>query len=148
EEAFMGKYFIGIDVSTTASKALVIDAQGNVVATQSHPHELSTPRPLWSEQDPENWWTATSQVLSDVLATIPADEVEAIGLTGQMHGLTSLDAEGRSLRPAILWNDGRSGPQCAAVTEKVGAKRLYQLVGTIMQPGFTAPKIKWLQENE
>jgi xylulokinase len=144
----MGKYFIGIDVSTTASKVLVIDAQGAVITEQSHPHELSTPRPLWSEQDPENWWTATRQSLRDVMQTIPADEVVAIGLTGQMHGLTSLDAQGRPLRPAILWNDGRSAAQCAAVTEKIGAKRLYQLAGTIMQPGFTAPKIKWLQENE
>ena len=112
----MGKYFIGIDVSTTASKVLVIDAQGAVISEQSHPHELSTPRPLWSEQDPENWWTATRQSLRDVMQKIPADEVVAIGLTGQMHGLTSLDAQGRPLRPAILWNDGRSAAQCAAVT--------------------------------
>jgi xylulokinase len=144
----MGKYFIGIDVSTTASKALVIDEQGKVITSQSHPHTLSTPRPLWSEQDPEQWWTATSQCLRDVLRTISADEVEAIGLTGQMHGLTSLDSEGRPLRPAILWNDQRSGPQCDAITEKVGAKRLYQIIGSLLLPGFTAPKIMWLRENE
>ena len=84
----MGKYFIGIDVSTTASKALVIDEQGIVVASQSYPHDLSTPRPLWSEQDPENWWSATSHALRDVTQQVPADEVAAIGLTGQMHGLT------------------------------------------------------------
>jgi xylulokinase len=144
----MGKYFIGIDVSTTASKALVIDASGVVVTSQSQPHELSTPRPLWSEQDPDNWWAATSRALRDVLQTISADEIAAIGLTGQMHGLTSLDAQGRPLRPAILWNDQRSGAQCEAITEKVGAQRLHQLVGTRMLPGFTAPKIRWLKENE
>lgn len=144
----MAKYFIGIDVSTTASKALVIDAQGAVVTSQSHPHDLSTPRPLWSEQDPENWWLATSRALRDVLQKIPAEEVAGIGLTGQMHGLTSLDAQGRPLRPAILWNDQRSGPQCEEVTEKVGASRLFQIVGTRMLPGFTAPKIRWLQQNE
>src|SRR5436853_6438856 len=109
-------YFIGIDVSTTASKALVVDEQGNVVASQSNPHVLSTPRPLWSEQDPENWWQATSKSLRDVMKQVPAEQVAAIGLTGQMHGLTSLDANGKPLRPAILWNDQRSGAQCAAVT--------------------------------
>jgi xylulokinase len=146
--SFMADYFIGIDVSTTASKALVIDARGAVIASQSYPHELSTPRPLWSEQDPENWWAATSRALRDVLQKVPADQVAAIGLTGQMHGLTSLDENGHPLRPAILWNDQRSGPQCAAVTEKVGKQRLCQIVGTIMLPGFTAPKIRWVKENE
>src|SRR5262249_31172946 len=71
-----------------------------------------------------------------------------VGLTGQMHGLTSLDADGNPLRPAILWNDQRSGAQCAAITEKVGAKRLHQLIGSILLPGFTAPKLMWLRENE
>jgi xylulokinase len=141
-------YFIGIDVSTTASKALVVDEQGNVVASQSYPHDLSTPKPLWSEQDPENWWQATSKSLRDVMKQVPAEQVAAIGLTGQMHGLTSLDANGKPLRPAILWNDQRSGAQCAAITEKVGAKRLYQLIGSILLPGFTAPKIMWVRENE
>ena len=144
----MATYFIGIDVSTTASKAIVVDEQGNVVATQSYPHELSTPRPLWSEQDPAEWWQATSAALRDVLDEVDAGDVAAIGLTGQMHGLTPLDANGDVIRPAILWNDQRSGPQCEEITEKVGAKRLYQLVGTMMLPGFTAPKILWMKQNE
>jgi xylulokinase len=144
----MTKYFIGIDVSTTASKALAIDEQGNVVVSKSYPHDLSTPRPLWSEQDPENWWEATSHALRDVTAAIPADQIAAIGLTGQMHGLTSMDADGRILRPAILWNDQRSGAQCEAVTERVGAQRLYEIVGTRMLSGFTGPKIAWLKDNE
>src|SRR5688572_25150235 len=100
----MPRYFIGIDVSTTASKALVIDEQGNVVANQSHPHELSTPRPLWSEQDPEDWWQASSHAVRDVLQKVRAEDIAAIGLTGQMHGLTSLDGKGNPLRPAMLWN--------------------------------------------
>lgn len=144
----MSKYFIGIDVSTTASKALAIDQQGTVVVTKSYPHDLSTPRPLWSEQDPEDWWKATSSALRDVLKQISPDEVAAVGLTGQMHGLTSLDKNGKPLRPAILWNDQRSGPQCAAITEKVGAKRMYQLAGSMMLPGFTAPKLMWVREHE
>ncbi len=144
----MPRYFIGIDVSTTASKALAIDEQGTVIASQSYPHDLSTPRPLWSEQDPENWWQATSHALRDVVQKTPADQIAAVGLTGQMHGLTSLDANGKPLRPAILWNDQRSGPQCAAITEKVGANHLYQHIGSMLLPGFTAPKILWLRENE
>ncbi len=144
----MPRYFIGIDVSTTASKALAIDEQGQVIASQSYPHELSTPRPLWSEQDPEEWWSATSRALRDVLQKVPPDQVAAVGLTGQMHGLTSLDADGKPLRPAILWNDQRSGAQCEAITEKVGAKRLFHLTGSMMLPGFTAPKIAWLREHE
>ncbi len=144
----MSPYFIGIDVSTTASKALVIDEQGSVIVTRSQPHALSTPRPLWSEQDPEDWWRASSQALREVLEVVPAEQITAIGLTGQMHGLTTLDAAGRPLRPAILWNDQRSGPQCEAITEKVGEKRLYQIIGSILPPGFTAPKLVWLRENE
>lgn len=143
-----GRYFIGIDVSTTASKALVVDEQGQVVASQSYPHALSTPRPLWSEQDPEDWWKATSSSLRDVMRQVPAEQIAAIGLTGQMHGLTSLDGAGRPVRPAILWNDQRSGPQCVKITEKVGAQRLHQHIGSILLPGFTAPKILWVHENE
>ncbi len=142
------RYFIGVDVSTTASKALAIDEQGKVVATFSYPHDLSTPYPLWSEQDPLDWWHATSHALRDLTSRIPADEIAAIGLTGQMHGLTTLDADGNPVRPAILWNDQRSGPQCEAITAKVGAKKLYQLIGSLMLPGFTAPKLAWLREHE
>lgn len=144
----MPRYFIGIDVSTTASKALLIDDQGAVIATRSYPHQLSTPRPLWSEQDPQEWYSATSAALRDVLANIDPGDVAAIGLTGQMHGLTSLDGDGNPLRPAILWNDQRSGSQCAAITDKVGEKFLYGHIGSILLAGFTAPKIMWLRENE
>lgn len=144
----MSRYFIGIDVSTTASKALVIDEQGTVIAVQGSPHDLSTPRPLWSEQDPENWWQATAASLRAVLKQVSPDDIAAIGLTGQMHGLASLDKAGNPLRPAILWNDQRSSAQCAAITEKVGAKTLYQRIGSIMVPGFTAPKLMWVRENE
>lgn len=144
----MTQYLIGIDVSTTASKALAIDPQGSVITSRSYPHELSTPRPLWSEQDPEDWWTATRRALRDVMQEVPAGQVAAIGLTGQMHGLTTLDKAGRPLRPAILWNDQRSGAQCAEITERVGAQRLYQIIGTMLLPGFTAPKIRWLRQNE
>jgi len=125
-----------------------MDEHGGVIAVKSHAHALSTPRPLWSEQDPEDWWTATSSALRELWTEISPDDVAAVGLTGQMHGLTSLDANGRPLRPAILWNDQRSLAQCTEITEKVGAKRLYRLIGSILLPGFTAPKILWLKQNE
>jgi xylulokinase len=144
----MPRYFIGIDVSTTASKVIVVDEQGNVVASQSNPHDLSTPRPLWSEQDPQNWWSATAASLRAVLQQVSPDDIAAIGLTGQMHGLTTLDKDGNPLRPAILWNDQRSGAQCEAITQAVGAKRLHSIIGSILLPGFTAPKIRWLRDNE
>ncbi|MBL8120231.1 MAG: xylulokinase [Anaerolineae bacterium] len=144
----MSKYFLGVDVSTTASKALIIDVDGNVLVTKGNSHELSTPRPLWSEQDPENWWQAASKSIREVLQQIPAEQIAAIGLTGQMHGLTSLDRDGKPVRPAILWNDQRSTAQCAAITARVGEKHLYQHIGSILLAGFTAPKIMWVRENE
>lgn len=144
----MSRYFIGIDVSTTASKALVIDRDGTVIASSSHGHGLSTPRPLWSEQNPEDWWRAASASLREVLKIVSSDDIAAVGMTGQMHGLTSLDKDGHPLRPAILWNDQRSGAQCEEITQKIGAQRLYSLIGSILLPGFTAPKLRWLQQNE
>ena len=144
----MSEHFIGLDVSTTASKAVVIDEQGRVVATASHDHALETPRPLWSEQDPAEWWRASCASLRTVLEVIPADSVAALGLTGQMHGLTALDARDEVLRPAILWNDQRSAAQCEAITAAIGAEKLYQLIGSSMLPGFTAPKLAWLRDEE
>jgi len=144
----MPAYFVGIDTSTTASKAIVIDTQGEVIATQSYPHDLSTPRPLWSEQNPDDWWHATSSALRDVMQQVNPTDVVAVGLTGQMHGLTTLDEQGEIVRPAILWNDQRSGPQCDEITEIVGKKQLYQIIGSMLLPGFTAPKIRWMKQNE
>ena len=144
----MPRYVIGVDISTTASKALVIDMDGTLVASHSVPHALSTPRPLWSEQDPRQWWEASCTSLRAVLGHVRADDVAAVGLTGQMHGLTLLDARNQIVRPAILWNDQRSGPQCSAITAHVGAAWLYQQIGSLMLPGFTAPKIAWVREHE
>ncbi|MCA9906490.1 MAG: xylulokinase, partial [Anaerolineae bacterium] len=144
----MTSYFIGIDVSTTSSKALAIDEQGTIVNGEAFPHDLATPRPLWAEQDPEQWWSASAATLRSLLEKIPADAVKAIGLTGQMLGLTTLDQDNRVLRPAILWNDLRSGAQCDAITEAFGAQRLYEHIGSMLLPGMTLPKIVWLREHE
>lgn len=143
-------FLLGIDVGTSGSKTVLIGADGVVKATVTHEYPLSHPKPLWAEQDPEQWWEATIKSIRDVMtkASIGPDEIAGLGLTGQMHGLVMLDREGKVLRPAILWNDQRTGPQCAAITEKVGAGEILKLTGNPVLPGFTAPKILWVKENE
>jgi xylulokinase len=134
---------VGIDVGTTAVKALAIDEAGAVVGRAIASYPLSTPRPGWAEQEPEDWWRAAQQAL-DELRVRPA----AIGLTGQMHGLVALDSADRVIRPAILWNDGRTQRQCAAIEATVGLDRLIALTGNRALAGFTAPKLLWLRDNE
>jgi xylulokinase len=143
-------YFLGIDTSTTSSKALLIDENGAVIAVASSPHTLQTPQPLWSEQDPLEWWEAVSQSIRSVLvkAGISGEAVGAVGLTGQMHGLVLLDGEGEILRPAILWNDQRTQRQCDEIHQRIGKERFIQITGNVALTGFTAPKILWVQENE
>jgi xylulokinase len=142
-------YLLGIDVSTTATKALVIDERGNVVATASDEYEFFTPRPLWAEQNPADWWRACVNVVRRVLERVNASDIAGIGLTGQMHGLVMLDADGNVLRPCIMWNDQRTAKQCAEITKRAGGtKHLLHLIGNPVLPGFTAPKILWVRENE
>jgi len=143
-------YFLGIDTSTTSSKALLIDEKGEVIAVASNPHTLQTPKPLWSEQDPREWWEATSASIRSVLeqAGVSGEGVGAVGLTGQMHGLVLLDDAGEVLRPAILWNDQRTQSQCDEIHQIVGKKKFIQITGNVALTGFTAPKILWVKENE
>ncbi|HET9590898.1 MAG TPA: xylulokinase [Anaerolineales bacterium] len=142
--------FLGIDTSTTNSKALLIDEGGDVIATASSPHTLQTPRPLWSEQDPHEWWEAVSASIRSVLeeAGAGADQIAAVGLTGQMHGLVLLDGAGEILRPAILWNDQRTQKQCDEIHARVGKEAFIRITGNVALTGFTAPKILWVRENE
>ncbi len=142
--------FLGIDISTTGAKALLIDASGAVVSSCSTPLTLSTPRPLWSEQDPRDWWAGVAESIRRALAEarVGGEAVTAIGMTGQMHGLVLLDEQGEVLRPAILWNDQRTGPQCDEIRARLGRKRLIQITGNDALTGFTAPKILWVAQNE
>lgn len=140
--------FLGIDLSTTGAKALIIDEQGRVVSSATTPLSLSTPRDLWSEQEPRDWWQATANSIRQALAGFSGQEVAAIGLTGQMHGLVVLDQEGEVLRPAILWNDQRCGAECDEIRARVGRERLIRITGNDALTGFTAPKILWLERNE
>ena len=139
---------LGIDVGTTGTKAILIDPNGDVVASATTEYPMSTPRPLWAEQDPQDWWRAATASIRRILKDANPRDIVGVGLTGQMHGLVLLDARGNVLRPCIMWNDQRTGAQCAAITERLGAKRLLELVGNPMLPGFTAPKIPWVRENE
>ncbi|MFQ5807307.1 MAG: xylulokinase [Phycisphaerae bacterium] len=141
---------LGIDVGTTGSKALLIDVSGHLVAETTTEYPMSTPRPLWAEQDPTQWWSATAASIRRVLEQSGADpeQIAGLGLTGQMHGLVLLDGKGDVLRPCIMWNDQRTGEQCTAITERVGTKRLLELTGNPVLPGFTAPKLVWVRENE
>jgi xylulokinase len=141
---------LGLDVSTTGAKALLIDEAGNVVASATTEYSLSTPRPLWSEQDPEDWWQGACDSIRAALqrAGLRGEDVSGVGLTGQMHGLVLMDTSGRVLRPAILWNDQRTGPQCDEITQRVGGLgRLLALTGNAVLPGFTAPKILWVRQH-
>ncbi|HZT15474.1 MAG TPA: xylulokinase [Gaiellaceae bacterium] len=134
---------VGLDVGTSAVKALAVSQAGEVLARAERGYPVSTPRPGWSEQDPEDWWRAAQAALGE-LGVRPA----AIGFSGQMHGLVALDAERRVLRPAILWNDQRTAAECAEIEERVGRERLVELTGNRALTGFTAPKLLWVRRHE
>jgi xylulokinase len=134
---------VGLDVGTTGLKAVALTPEGELVARAEHAYPLTTPLPGWAEQDPEDWWRAAEGALGD-LGVQPL----AIGLSGQMHGLVALDEHEQLLRPAILWNDQRTGAEVQEITELVGARRLVELTGNPALTGFTAPKLLWLRRHE
>jgi xylulokinase len=137
--------YLGIDIGTSGVKAVVIDSQGALIDQASAPLSVSRPHPLWSEQDPADWWSATNSAVSDLKREVRRS-VRGIGLSGQMHGATLLDRQQRALRPAILWNDGRSAPQCAELETRI--PELRAITGNRAMPGFTAPKLLWVQQHE
>ena len=137
--------YLGIDIGTSSVKALLADERGAIAAQASYPLDVSRPQPGFSEQDPQSWWQATVNAVRG-LPTVPRAAVQGIGLSGQMHGATLLDAEDRPLRPAILWNDGRSAAECLDLERREPDSRL--ITGNIMMPGFTAPKLLWVSRHE
>lgn len=142
--------FLGIDVSTTATKALLVDSSGRVAAVSASEYPFETPRPLWSEQHPGLWWEGAKKSIRDLLeqSGIDPSQVGGIGLTGQMHGLVLLDEAGEVLRPSILWNDQRTQAQCDEIHRRVGREKFIQVTGNVALTGFTAPKVLWVKENE
>ncbi len=139
---------LGLDLGTSELKALVMSADGAVLATAHAPLAWRQPHPGWAEQDANDWWQATIAACAQLKATAPQAlaAVRAIGLSGQMHGATLLDAADHVLRPCILWNDTRSAAQCAALTRDCPS--LHDIAGNLAMPGFTAPKLLWVREHE
>lgn len=143
-------YVVGIDASTTATKAVLVDEAGGVVGIGSSAYGFDVPQPGWTEQSPELWWDGAVAAIREVLATtaVSGEEVAAVGLTGQMHGLVLLDSADHVLRPAILWNDQRTAHACDEIREAVGPERLIAITGNTALTGFTAPKLVWVRDHE
>jgi xylulokinase len=139
---------LGLDVGTSGTKAIAMDAQGKLLASALVEYPLYSPKPNWAEQDPADWKRAAFEALAKLAAQVDAKDVKALGLTGQMHGSVFLDANNEVLRPALLWCDQRTAPQCEAITAKVGEARLLEMVSNPALTGFTAPKILWVRDNE
>ncbi len=142
---------LGIDIGTSGTKTLAIDETGKILASAAAEYPCEHPRPGWSEQDPELWWRATSETVRRMLekgGLKPAD-VAGVGLSGQMHGSVFLDADGKVIRPALLWNDQRTAAECAEIEERAGGREaLIRLVANPALTGFTAPKILWVRRHE
>jgi len=144
-------YYLGIDIGTSGTKALVMDARAKVLATATGEHAISAPRPGWSEQDPADWWQATVRAVRQAIAKAGVDgrQVAGIGLSGQMHGLVILERGGKVLRPSIIWNDQRTAREAAEIEAAVGGKKkLIALVGNVAQTSFTLTKLLWVRRNE
>jgi xylulokinase len=146
----VASHVLGIDVSTTATKALLVDGDGRVAGMGTAEYDYAVPAPLWSEQDPDLWWTAAQVAIRAALAGagIGGAEVAAVGLAGQMHGAVLLDDGDRPLRPAILWNDQRTAAECDEIRQLVGPRRLIEVTGNDALTGFTAPKLLWVRHHE
>ena len=142
------KYYIGVDLGTSAMKLLLMDAEGQIYNTVTKEYPLEFPQPGWSQQKPEDWKKALYEGLPELLKGYDAAKVAGIGCGGQMHGLVVLDANDEVIRPAILWNDGRTEKQVAYLNNEIGKEKLSQLTANIAFAGFTAPKVLWMKENE
>jgi xylulokinase len=144
-------WFLGMDVGTGGTRAVVVDANGKLIAGAAAEHApMKTAHPGWAEQDPEDWWRAAKAAIHGALADAPEprEPIAAIGLTGQMHGAVMLDENGQVLRPALIWCDTRTQPQCDWLTEKIGYERLIELTCNPALPNFTVTKILWVKEHE
>ncbi len=143
--------FLGIDIGTSGTKTIAINQRGKVLAEATAEYPLYTPKPLWSEQDPEDWWKATVSTVRAVIqkGKLKAADIKGIGLSGQMHGSVFLDRQNRVIRKAILWNDQRTGAECEEIERCAGGrKQLIKMVANPALTGFTAPKILWLRNHE
>ena len=144
-------WFLGIDVGTGGTRAVVVDGDGRVISSAASEHAaFRTAHPGWAEQDPEDWWRATQEAIREAIdaAPEPHQPIAAIGLTGQMHGAVMLNEDGAVLRPALIWCDTRTQPQCDWLTEKIGYERLIELTCNPALPNFTVTKVLWVKDHE
>ena len=140
--------FIGLDLGTSALKLLLVDGAGKILNTVTKEYPLSFPQPGWSEQSPEDWWTACAQGVPELLRGFDAAQVAGVAAGGQMHGLVALDEKDAVIRPAILWNDGRTGEEVEYLNDTVGRGKISALTANIAFAGFTAPKLLWMRKHE
>ncbi len=138
--------YIGIDLGTSGVKVVLLDENQHIIAITQKSLPISRPQPLWSEQNPQDWWNATNEAMLELASQQDLSGVKAIGLTGQMHGATLLDGADNVLSPAILWNDGRSFAECEELEQLVPNSR--EITGNLMMPGFTAPKLRWVDKHQ
>ena len=141
---------LGLDVSTTATKAILLARDGTVLAVAAAEYPFETPHPLWAEQDPALWWDAARKTIKQVLAETgkTGDDIAAVGAGGQMHGMVLLDEDGEVVRPAILWNDGRTAAECDDIREAVGRERLIEITGNDALTSYTATRMLWMRKHE
>ena len=140
--------YIGIDLGTSAVKLLLVDEKGAILGEVTKEYPLSFPQPGWSEQNPEDWWKAVQHGILQLTEHTDKAAIRGIGVGGQMHGLVALDAQDRVIRPAILWNDGRTGEEVEYLNGVVGKEKLSALTANIAFAGFTAPKLLWMRAHE
>ena len=144
----MSKYLIGIDVGTSGTKSVLFDVAGRVICSATEEYPMAQPKNGWAEQNPEDWWDAAVKTVISVTEKIDKNDIVGIGLTGQMHSLVILDENNKVIRPAILWCDGRTNDECREIEAAVGRERLIELTANPALPGFTAPKLLWIRNNE
>ena len=143
-------YFLGLDIGTSAVKAALVDERGRVKGAVSVAHPLLTPQPGWAEQRPEDWWKSTVKAVRSLLATtrVAPKRIVSVGISGQMHSSVFLDRDSKVIRPALLWNDGRTTDECREITALLGEERLREWVQNPALEGFTLPKVLWLRKHE
>ena len=141
-------FFIGVDLGTSACKLLLVDETGKIHRTVSKEYPLFFPHPGWSEQNPQDWWKACLEGIPELLEGLDASQVKGIGVGGQMHGLVALDEADQVIRPAILWNDGRTAKEVDYLNEEIGRSKLSEYTANIAFAGFTAPKLLWMRNQE
>ena len=144
------RYLIGIDLGTSATKTVLFDEAGNIIASAAREYPLYQPQNGWAEQKPEDWREAALETLKEVVETshINKEDIKGLGISGQMHGLVMLDEKGDVIRPAIIWCDQRTGKECEEITQRVGKERLIEITANPALTGFTASKILWVRKHE